>query len=838
METFVGAPVQRKDDFDILRGKASYISDLSVPDMLVAMIVRSPFPHANIVSIDVEEALALEGVVAIYTADDLGASQQHLASFGQFPPSLLDKYLPEVRPAPITTLAQGKVRYVGEPVALIVASNRYIAEDAAEFVEVNYDPLDPIVDSEQALVEGAADVHDLESGWDIIAQEPWKSWCSSAAQWDGNTLNYEWGKNTALDMTVEMGKVDQAFYSAAHVFKDRYHSHRYTGVPLEGRGILALPNIGNQGMTVWSSHQIPYFHRALIAETLGIREETIRVAQPYLGGGFGQKAGIYSEDVMIPFAARDLGRPVKWLEDKREHFQASSHSREQMFDAEIAVDKDGHILGLRFEVLIDVGAYHTFPVVLPYLGMCHAIGPYRIPTMSGRARSILTNKVPAAPYRGAGRPEVVFMLNRLMDRIAKELDIDPADVRRKNFIRPDEMPYDAGILYRDGSPLILDSGDYPGALELNLDAIGYDDFRKEQQQARLENRFLGIGMACNVEAGGIGPVEGARIKFNRDGTVSVHLGVVDTGQGHRTAFAQVCADELGMDIDKVHVVSGDTAGIAYSRGTYHSRGAVTAGNAVYHASKKVAAKLKELASLLLEDQVQGGVEVEDLELVDEMVRLKSAPELFVPISRCVGMLVPDGSSVASAVASGSAILGLPDSIEHGLDETAFFKAKSVVWGNASHAAIVEVDPDLGTFKILRYVVVHDCGKVLNPLILEGQVHGGVVQGIGGAMFEELVYDEDGQLVSSNMADYVLPRHDDIPEIELKTMVSPAPSNPLGVKGAGEGGTIGPPAVLVAAVEDALSPFGVTITRTPLTPRTILKAIRDAKVGGNNETCKI
>ncbi|MDG2406461.1 MAG: xanthine dehydrogenase family protein molybdopterin-binding subunit [Paracoccaceae bacterium] len=830
--TFVGTAVQRKEDDSILRGEARYISDLSVPGMLTASVVRSPFAHAEIRSIDVSAALALEGVEAVYTADDIGDSQQHLASFGQFPPGLLDKYRPDLRPAPITTLAKCKVRYVGEPVALVVAADRYVAEDAAELVEVEYLPLPAVVDMEEALSADAPDLHATEDSLSIIAREPWKSWSSSAAQWnDDGTLNYVWGKNTALDMRVTHGDVDAAFSSAAHVIGDRFCSHRHTGVPLEGRGILALPDIGGQGMLVWSSHQIPYFHRALIAETLGVNEETIRVAQPHLGGGFGQKAGIYSEDVMIPYAARDLGRPVKWLEDKREHFQASSHSREQIFDAELALDAEGHILGLRFEAMISVGAYHTFPVVLPYLGMCHAVGPYRIPTFSGRARSILTNKVPAAPYRGAGRPEVVFMLNRLMDRAALDLYLDPAEIRRRNFIQPEEMPYDAGILYRDGAPLVFDSGDYPGALQKNLEAIGYETFRGEQERARAKRRYLGVGMACNVEAGGIGPVEGARVAFNRDGTATIHLGIVDTGQGHRTAFAQIAADELGLDVAQVRVVVGDTQGITYSRGTYHSRGAVTAGNAVHSASRKVALKLRQLAAALLWDQVQGGVDEDDLEVADGVVRSKTAPELSVPIQRCVGLLVPDGSSVASAVATGGAILSLPDEIEHGLDETSFFKAKAVVWGNASHAAIVEVDPELGSFDILRYVVVHDCGNVLNPLILEGQVHGGVAQGIGGAKLEELSYDEDGQLVSSNLADYMLPRRHDIPHIELETMESPSPFNALGVKGAGEGGTIGPPSVLAAAVEDALSPLGVRITQTPLTPKTILKAIKDASHGG-------
>ena len=821
-DLFVGAPVWRKEDRALLRCEARYISDLTATGMLVATVVRSSLPHARILSIDTSAALAMDGVAAVYTAADLGPSQRHLASFGQFPPTLLSKWQPSIWPAPVTTLAGDRVRYAGEPIALVVATDRYVAEDAAELVDVDYEPLDPVTGAEQALRDDVPNVHDRDDGLEIIRTEPWRSWCSAPGQWtDDGTLQVSWDQNTALDMTVHSGDLDDAFARAAHVIKQRYKSHRYTGVPLEGRGILAIPDPDGEGMMVWSSHQIPFYHRALIAESLGVPEETIRVAQPYLGGGFGQKAGIYGEDVLIPFAARALNRPVKWLEDKHEHFQASSHSREQQYDAELALDAEGRILGLRYDVLIDVGAYLTFPVVLPYLGMCHVFGPYRLPAMQARLRSIFTNKVPSAPYRGAGRPEVAFMMNRLVDHAARELSLDPADIRRRNLIRPDEMPFDAGILYRDGSPLIIDSGDYPEALERNLDGIDYGAFRQEQKQARASGRHLGIGVACNIEAGGLGPVEGARVEIVSSGDVVIHLGVVDSGQGHRTAFAQICADELGMDIANISVRSGDTRGVIYSRGTYHSRAAVLAGNAVYGAARKIRTKLLQLASHHLETAP------EDLELVAGSVRVKGT-DRSMTVKRCAELCVPDGSSVAAAVASAGAIISLPPGMEPGLDETHFQPGTSVVWGNASHAATVEVDPELGTFKILRYVVVHDCGRVLNPLIVEGQVHGGVAQGIGGTVLEELVYDEHGHLTTSTLADYMLPRLADIPYIETISMESLSPLNPLGVKGAGESGTIGPPAVLAAAVEDALAPFGVTISQTPLSPANILRALREAK----------
>ena len=818
-----GHPTLRKEDPAILRGEVRYISDMNATGMLFAKVVRSSLAHAKILSIDKSAALNLDGVAAVYIAEDLGPSQRHLASFGQFPPPLLEKWNPKIRPAPVTTLADEIVRYVGEPVALVVANDQYIAEDAAELVSIEYEPLTSISNTVQALSQESPSIHKLEDSLNVISSEPWRSWCSSKEQWnDKGEYQVKWGHNTGIDMRVRVGETDKEFLKANIIVKDQYSSHRYTGVPLEGRGILAIPDPDGEGLMVWSSHQIPYFHRALISESIGISEEKIRVSQPYLGGGFGQKAGIYGEDVLIPFAALKLNRPVKWLEDKIEHFQASSHSREQVFDAEMAFDSNGKILGLRYEVLIDTGAHLTFPVVLPYLGMCHIFGPYRISCMEARIRSVFTNKATAAPYRGAGRPEVVFMVNRLIDHGAKKLGIDPVEIRRINLISSEEMPYDAGILYRDGSPLILDSGNYPEALEKSVNAINYDKFRVKQKELFNVGRFVGIGVACNIEAGGLGPVEGARVEIKSSGDVVIHLGVVDTGQGHRTVFAQICADILNLDLDRVSVRSGDSRGVIYSRGTYHSRAAILVGNAVQSASLKVRKKLLKLVSHIFE------VSEEDLEIRKGTIYVKGAPDKSITIDRCAQLCVPDGSSVAAAVASAGAIVSLPLGMEPSLDETSFQAGTSVVWGHACHIATVEVDPELGIIKILNYVIAHDCGKVINPLIVHGQVHGGIAQGIGGTIFEQLIYDNDGQLLTSNMADYMLPRSTDIPDIEIISLESPSPNNPLGIKGTGEGGTIGPPSVLAAAVEDALESFGVKITSTPLTPGKIIDAIQSAK----------
>jgi carbon-monoxide dehydrogenase large subunit len=777
-EPQVGRPLRRKDDERLLRGRGEYASDVQLPDMLTAAVVRSPVPHARIRGIRTERALEVPGVEAVFVAADLGAAQRPIASFGQWPKDLLEACRPLLRPAPLYPLADERVRHVGQPVALVVASDRYVAEDAAELVEVDYEELPPVTDAEKAMQPGGPTLYD---GWD---------------------------DNLALSFKMALGDVDEAFGKAAHVFSERLYSHRYTGVPLEGRAITAMPGPKPTTLTIYSSHQMPHLQRVTICEALELPEFAVQVRNTDVGGGFGQKAGLYPEDVLIPFAAHRLGRPVKWTEDRAEHFQSSSHSREQLFDVEVAVDEQGVLLGLRYRVIIDGGAYLTFPVVLPYLGLCHMLGPYKIPALAADINTVLTNKVTSAPYRGAGRPEVVFVMNRVMDGIGRELGIDPAEIRRRNLIGPEEMPYTPGIPYRDGAPMMLDSGDYPDALERVLEGIGYDEFRALQGAERERGRHVGIGVACNVEATGIGPWESARVGVDGTGRVAVYTGVGNTGQGHETVFAQVAADVLGIDPDVITVFRGDTSTIGYSRGTYHSRAAVTAGNAVHVAAGRVRDKALQIAAHELE------AAPEDLELVDGMVRVKGSPSHGISLARCAQLSAPG--------------MPLPEGLEPGLDETHYLDVPSATWGHAAHAAIVAVDPETGRVEILRYVVVHDCGTMLNPLIVEGQVHGGVAAGIGGAMLEELVYDEGGQLITTSFMDYLLPTLEDIPHLEIIQTETPSPLNPLGVKGAGEGGTIGPPAVLAAAVEDALSPFGVRITRTPLGPRTILAALREAR----------
>jgi aerobic carbon-monoxide dehydrogenase large subunit len=774
----IGKPLRRRDDERLLRGLGQYGTDVRLPDMLSAAVVRSPMPHARIRGIRVEAARELPGVEAVFVAADLGTAQRPIASFGQWPKDLLEACRPQLRPAPLYPLADNRVRHVGQPVALVVARDRYIAEDAAELVEVDYEPLPAVATAEAAIAPDAPILYD---GWD---------------------------DNIALQFSVRLGDIDAAVDGAAHVLSERFYSHRYSGVPLEGRAITAAPGPQPFALTVHSSHQMPHLQRVTICEALELPEFAVQVRQTDIGGGFGQKAGLYPEDVLIPFAAYKLGRPVKWTEDRAEHFQSSSHSREQSFDVEVAFDAHGKLLGLRYRVLIDGGAYLTFPVVLPYLGLCHMLGPYKIPALDADIQTVLTNKVTSAPYRGAGRPEVTFVMNRVMDRIAGELDLDPVEVRHRNFIQPWEMPYRPGLAYRDGAPMVLDSGDYPDALERLLDALDYDATRAQIALDRERGVYRGVGIACNVEATGIGPWEGARVGIDPTGGVAVYIGVGNSGQGHETVFAQVCAEVLEVDPQNITVFPADTSTLGFSRGSYHSRAAVTAGSAVHSAAIRVREKARLVAAHVLEASPS------DLEFADGEFRVKGSPGSTVSLARIAQLSAPG--------------MPLPPDVDPGLDETAYANVPSATWGHGAHGAVVEVDPETGGVEILRYVVVHDCGTLLNPMIVAGQIHGGVAAGIGGTLLEELVYDDDAQLITTSFMDYLLPTLSDVPHVEVIHTETPSPLNPLGVKGAGEGGTVAPPAALAAAVEDALSPLGVRITRTPLGPRNILNAIREAR----------
>jgi carbon-monoxide dehydrogenase large subunit len=526
---------------------------------------------------------------------------------------------------------------------------------------------------------------------------------------------------------------------------------------------------------------------------------------PDVGGGFGTKCSIYPEDVLIPVVAARLGRPVKWIETRREHLQSAAHSREQIHDAELGATREGVLLAFRDRFLLDQGAYNPWGIVQPYNTVGHMLGPYRIPNAAFEARSVVTSKAPHAPYRGAGRPEAVFVMDRLLDLVAREVRLDPAELRRRNLVRPDEMPYDVGLLYRDGNPLVYDGGDFPDALARALRAAGYEAMRAEQAALRARGVYRGVGISAYVEGTGIGPYEGATVGLDAAGKVVVATGACSQGQGHETVFAQIAADALGADLEDITVIGGDTDAIPFGVGTFASRSMVLAGNAVHASASAVRRRLVRAGARLLEAAEA------DLEVESSRVFVKGSPSRGVAFPHIVQASLPTFQG--------------PAAIEPDFEVTTYQGVPTVTYASAVHVAVVEVDPETGLVRLLRYVVAHDCGRVVNPMLVDGQIHGGVAQGVGGGLAEEIVYDPAGQLLTGSLMDYALPRADELPLIETVHLEHPSPRNPLEVKGVGEGGAISPPAALANAIEDALAPFGVRITEGPVTPARIVAKLR-------------
>src|SRR5437660_1040527 len=578
-------------------------------------------------------------------------------------------------------------------------------------------------------------------------------------------------------------------------------------MPLEGRGVVAAWDRRDGTMTTWNSTQVSHFVQQGLTGALGLPPHKIRVIAPDLGGGFGTKASGYADEALVPIADRILGRPVKWIESRCEHMSGAAHARHQVHAISLAARRDGTILAVRDRIWLDLGAYNVWGVVLPYNTAAHLIGPHRIKNMRVDVEAVVTNKTPNAPYRGAGRPETVFAMDRIVDCLARGRRLDPAEIRRKNYIRPDEMPYDFGMPYRDGNPLVYDTGDFPEALRQALDAAGYAEFRREQATLRAGRVYRGVGISGYVEGTAIGPFEGATVRLDREGRVVVATGAVNSGQGHETSFAQVAADALGVPLDWVTVIGGDTATVPFGVGTFASRSAVTAGNSIADACREVRTKLQRAAAVLLE------AAPDDIEIDDGRVFVRGSPGSAVDLARVVQASIP--TFAKPGVAS-------PD-----FEASAYHHVPTVTYASAVHVAQVEVDASTGGVKLLRYVVAHDCGRVINPVIVEGQVHGGVAQGVGGALFEEMVYDETGQLLTGSLMDYAVPKAGDLAPTEPVHLEFPSPRNPLGVKGLGEGGAISPPAAIANAVEDALAPYGVRVTETPLTAARIVALLERA-----------
>ena len=755
-------------------GEALFTDDVQLPHMAHAAFVRSPYAHAQIVSIDISEAEAMAGVLAVYTADSLGDYWQPGPLLVP-PPPVPDIVFNQRTQVP---LAKDKVRYAGEPVAIVVAESRYLAEDAAEWVFVEYEPLPAVVDMEQAAAADAPLVHD------------------------------DLGSNISAHVVQKKGDYEAAKAEADLVLKRRLYYDHGVAAAMENRGIVAEWDRRAGRLTVWDTTQAPVFIRGGLAAMLGLSENQVRVIAPFIGGGFGPKIMMfYPSEVLIPWIAMQLDRPVKWIEDRSENFVATTHERDQIHWVEVALRQDGRILGIHDTFLHDQGAYAPYGLTVPLNSQCTLLGPYDIEHYYSEFTVLFTNKTIVTPYRGAGRQHGVFVVERMLDIAARELGLDRAEIRRRNFIQPEQFPYNNEIIYQDFAPLTYDSGNYEPVLNKAKVMIGYDEFFNEiQPKARAEGRHLGLGLVAYVEGTGIGPYEGARVQVQGNGRVSVATGIGTQGQGHYTVFAQVVADQVGVDVTDVDIVTGDTDQFHWGAGTFASRGAVVAGNAINEAAKDVRGKILKLASELLE------VDEADLILGEGQVQVKGVPDRAIPL----GELAQKANPMRGAVKPGT---------EPGLEATNYFGPEYGATAVGVHAMIVKIDPDTMAVDIQKYVVVHDCGEVINPLILDGQIHGGIAQGIGNAFYEKLAYDSEGQLLTGSFMDYLLPTALEMPAIAIGHEVTPSPLNPLGVKGAGEAGAIPTGPLFAQAVEDALGMADLEILEIPLSPSRIWELVR-------------
>jgi aerobic carbon-monoxide dehydrogenase large subunit len=787
----MGEPIARREDPRLLSGQGHYLDDLG-HGALAAAFVRSPHAHARIVDIDVTDALDVDGLVAIYTYDDL--------------PDRLAEPLPLLIPHPSLThgrtpyaLAKDEVNHVGEAVVMVVAADRYLAEDACERIRVEYDVLAPVVGITAAR-EAARLVHADVPG------------------------------NVAATMVQENGDAAAVIAAAPRVLELDLEVERSASTPLEGKGVYARWDPADASLRVYSSTQTSTSVRAALAAKLGLPPNRVEVIAPDVGGGFGVKiVHPWPEEVLVSWAAITLGREVKWVEDRREHFVSSAHERGQVHHVRVGFDDDGRLCGLEVRFWHDNGAYTPYGIIVPIVTATQLLGPYKPTAYRVEFQSLYTNTVLVTPYRGAGRPQGCFVMERIMDAIAAELQLDRAEVRARNFIQPDEMPYDQGLIFQDGRPLIYDSGDYPATLDKIKKLVGWDEFDSYRELARAEGRRVGIGIAGYVEGTGVGPYEGAWVKVETDGSVVVATGLTTQGQGHQTAFAQVAADMLGVPLDRVTVVTGDTRRFGYAVGTFASRALVMSGNAIAAAARKVRDKALRIAGDALE------ADPGDLEIADGIVQVRGVPTSAIPLSTIAVLSNPlryafDAESVRAtqfALPADPDQPPVPEGEQPGLEATGFYSPPRATFANGMHAAVVETDPDTAEITILRYCVVHDCGTLVNPRIVEGQVHGGVAQGVGGALYERMVYDGDGQLLNASFMDFLMPYSTEVPTIEIDHLETPTPLNPLGIKGAGEAGVIPGMAVLASAISDA---EGFPITRMPISPSELFHLRRTHEEG--------
>jgi aerobic carbon-monoxide dehydrogenase large subunit len=817
MAKYVGQRVKRTEDPRLIQGLAHYVDDIRLPDTLHVAFVRSIYAHAKINGVDAGEALKAPGVVAVFTGEDVAVKIGPVPCAGNLP----DLKVPDHR-----VLAADKVYFVGHPIAAVVAADAYAARDAADLVMVDYEELPAVVDAEEAAKGGGAVIHE------------------------------KFGDNIAYKLTAGEGDIGAALASADKVIKQRIVNQRLAPVAMEPRGVLARYLPGERELTLWSSTQIPHLMRTQVALMIGIPENKLRVITPEVGGGFGSKLNVYAEEALLGWISMQLGRPAKWIETRRENMQATIHGRAQVGEIEIGCRADGTLTGLRYNVVADMGAYHQLLTsAIPTLTGLMLSGSYKIPAIQINVTAVFTNKMATDAYRGAGRPEATYVVERAIDLVADELGLDPVEVRRRNFPAPEEFPF------KTATGLFYDSGNYEGALAKALENAGYEKLREEQKAARDEGRLVGIGVSTYVEICALGPSqampaggwESATVRIEPTGTVTVLTGASPHGQGQETSFAQLAADELGVDLNDVTVVHGDTSIVQYGIGTFGSRATAVGGTAVYIAIERLKEKASKIAAHML------GTDAANVAFAEGVFSLKEAkkaaavaagdgksaaagdseaaadsdevPEPVLPAGQDPAGALPEPETeggkkvtIQDIALAAHIAKDLPPDTEPGLSATYFFEPKNFTFPFGAHICVVEIDRETGEVKFLRYVAVDDCGRVINPMLVDGQVQGGIVQSIGQALYEEVVYDEQGQLVTGTLMDYAVPRAKMIPWFELDRTETPTDVNPLGVKGVGEAGTIGATPAIVNAVVDALSPFGVRHIDMPVRPEAVWRII--------------
>ena len=786
-----GARVERNIDPKLLRGEGAFVDDIPLTNVLHVAFLRSPHARARIRSIDVRAAKQHPGVAAVYTCDDIG---------------VLDMDMPLLIPHPCMKnpqtqrpLARGDVHYVGQTIAMVVAVDRYTAEDAAGLIDVDYEPLPVEMDLEKALAPGAPLVHEKAPG----------------------TL--------AAHFVQVCGKPDEAFARAEHIVKIKVQVDRSTAAPMECRATAARWDAVSGELTVWDGTQAPISVRGGLASIFNLDEDKVRVIAPDVGGGFGQKVlFFYPDELLVPMAAMQLGRPVKYIEDRRENFLGSSQERTQIHEIELAALKTGEVIGLRDSFLHDTGAYIPYGIAVAQVASTSIAGPYRIPNIWVEFKAVYTPTVQVTPYRGCGRPQACFAVERAKDQLAEELGLDRFEIRKRNFIGVDQFPFEReGLLFADGLKVTLDSGQYAKALGMAYDALGASSFVAERAAARAEGKYLGLGLACYVEGTGLGPYEGGHVRIHPiTGKVYVNTGLSTQGQGHDTVFAQIVSDQLGVKPDDVIGVEGDTKAFDWGVATFASRAAVVSGNAIHKTAITVRKKTIAAAANMLE------VTEDEVELRDGAAWVKNSNR-FVPLAAVATASNPlryafnEAAQAATQFAPASKHDGPPlaDGEAPGLEATDYYSPPASTWAYGVHAAIVEVDPGTCAVKIRKYICIHDCGNMINPMIVEGQVMGGIAQGIGGALYERLDYQPDGNLANASFMDFLMPYATEIPDVKILHLETPSPLNPLGVKGVGEAGCIAVGAVVASGVEDALKQLGpMKFRHVPLTPTMISDAL--------------